>query len=74
MITAELVLDNTTFSVPRINLFLKCRCFFSGPALAKSPYRVKSSVAPAVLKQSCEAIQGELPDVTWGNAGDLASL
>jgi hypothetical protein len=74
MITSELVLDETAISVPRIDLFLKFCRFLNGPAYAKSPYRVQSSVTHAALKQFCGAIQGELLVGTWGNAGDLASL
>jgi hypothetical protein len=45
MVTAELVLDDKTISVPRIDLLLKCRRFLEDSALAKAPYWVNSSVA-----------------------------
>jgi hypothetical protein len=74
VITTELLLANAMISVPRINLFLKRRHVLGDPVLAKSPSYVKSSATPTAVKQLAEAIQGGFPDITWGNADDLAFL
>jgi hypothetical protein len=74
MTATELVLDDTAISVPRINLFLTCHRFLEDPAPAKSAYRISSCVSLTALMQFCEPTQGELPDLTWGNANNLAFL
>jgi hypothetical protein len=40
MVTSDLVLHNVTISVPRINVFLRCRHFLGAASLAKPPYQV----------------------------------
>jgi hypothetical protein len=74
MITTELVLADAMISVSGINLFLKYCHFLKVPALAISPYHVKSCLIPTPLKQLAEAIQSGFPNIKEANADDLASL
>jgi hypothetical protein len=71
----ELVLDGDSVSVPMVPLIANCRLFQEDRTLIARPhYNVRSRVSAASFRVFCGAIDGRDPDITDGNASDLALL
>jgi hypothetical protein len=74
MVSDETVLGDEMFWVQRVNLLVNCHKFLEHPDLLLAPYKIRSAVAVASLKQFVQVIEGSEPHITRSNASDLSVL
>jgi hypothetical protein len=62
------------FTVPVLQVILKCRLFQSNPTLLGSPYRVQTSVSLSVFREFLSALEGNSINITDTNFTELHHL
>jgi hypothetical protein len=74
MALQEILLDDATFSVPRVALMTNCPKLLDDTDLPNSPYRVRSAVGGDALQLFLAVVDGTTPEPTTENMNELFLL
>jgi uncharacterized small protein (DUF1192 family) len=74
MVSVILIHPEETFTIPALQLMIKCSFFQNTPTLLVSPYRVQSSVSLSIFREFISTLKGNVINITDTNFTELDRL